>query len=251
MSRHTTAIVMLTWNRLKVFKKAIKTFKKYHPQIEDKHFIVVDNGSTDGTREFLESTKFDLILNESNLGAQMGKYVGWNRAVERGYDFIFFIEDDHTCYGAVPILRIQKYLDKNRDVGIFRVYAKPFKRRHLISWMPVTYRPKEKFVHKFYIQRSDYNFGSHPVIFRTSLVHMLKRCVFPENIKDRWQDFKYFEGVKKPTRDARKRCERSFGRLETEYMRLYMKSYKWSVRMFPPCFSTIKQPRENRPGWRS
>jgi len=244
------AIVMLTWNKLRVFKNTIKAFKKYHPYIEDERFIIVDNGSTDGTQKFLKSTKFDLILNKSNLGAQMGKYIGWNRALERGYDFILFIEDDHTCYETVPIVDIQKYLDDNQDVGIFRVYAKTFKKRHMISWMPIIYKPKEKFVGGFYIQRSDYNFGSHPMIFRTSLVHILKRCVYPEDIKDKWQDFKYFEGVR-PTKDAIERCEGSFGLLETEYMRLYMKSYKWSVRIFPPCFSTIKQKRSGIPGWRN
>ena len=98
-----TAIVILTWNRIKGLKNTLSTFKKYNPGVKDKDIIIVDNGSTDGTQEYLKNTNYDIILNGSNLGAQEGKYIGWNAALERGYDFIIFIEDDNPCYRKVPI----------------------------------------------------------------------------------------------------------------------------------------------------
>lgn len=246
-----TAIVMLTWNRIAMLQKTIKTFRKYH-NLKDKHFIVVDNGSTDGTQKFLKSTRFDLILNRSNLGAQMGKYIGWNRALERGYDFIIFIEDDHPCYRTVPIIDLENYLDRHEEVGIIRLNNKPHLKRHQITKLPIIKCGKDKLNSSFKIRKSNYHFTSHPSIFRTSLVGVLKGCVFPK-YKPTKIDVEEL-GFNKNHRNyklAKKRSLTDFGIKEKEYMRLYLLHYRLAARLIPPCFRWINTSNKRMSGWKN
>ncbi len=244
-----TAIVMLTWNRIALLKNTIKTFRNYH-NIADEHFIVVDNGSKDGTVEFLKSTKFDVIYNGSNLGAQMGKYIGWSRAAARGYDFIIFIEDDHPCYRTVPIVKLENYLDRHGEVGIIRMNDKPYLKRHQITKLPIVNYGKDKLNSGFKITKSNYHFTSHPSIFRVSLVSMLRGCVYPEdkitNINIEELDF---DKSHKNYELAKERAAKDFGVMEKEYMRLYLLNYKIAAQLIPPCFKWINTSSKRMVEW--
>ena len=246
-----TAIVILTWNRIDMLKNTIKTFKRHH-SLKDKHFIVVDNGSTDGTQNFLKSTKFDLILNESNLGAQMGKYIGWNRALERGYDFILFIEDDHSCYKTVPIVDLENYLDRHEEVGIIRLNDKRYLKRHQITKLSIISCGKDKLNSDFKITKSNYHFTSHPSIFRTSLVDVLKGCVLPEYKPTKIDVEKLgFDKNHKNYAIAKERAVKDFGVLEKEYMRLYLLHYRVAAQLIPPCFGWINTSNKRMSKWKN
>jgi len=250
------AIVILTWNKLDILKKTIYLFKKYNPDIKDSQFIVVDNGSIDGTQNYLETTKYDIILNKKNLGAQMGKYIGWNRAFERGYDFILFLEDDHPCIRPVPIEDIINYLNKNIEVGIVRLDDKKYYRNHHITSLPIKYHKKEILTKKYKIFKTSYHFTSHPSIFRTSTVPFLKSCVFPK-YKPETEDIDItklgFEEYKKinPKKYliAKKRCLYYWGKKEYEYMRLFFLKYQTSSQVIPYCFHYVVAERSE--DWRN
>lgn len=247
-----TAIVVLTWNRLQMLKNTIKTFRKFHSNIEDKRFFIVDNGSTDGTQEFLKSTKFNFILNKSNLGAQMGKYIGWSRAVEKGYDFIIFIEDDHPCYRTVPIVELENYLDKHEEIGIIRLNDKPYLKRHQITRLPIINYGKDRLNNDFKVSKFNYHFTSHPSIFRASLVVVLKGCVFPEykligaNVEEL-----NFDKNHKNYEVAKKRVVKDFGATEKEYMRLYLLHYRLTAQLIPPCFKWIDTSSRRMSKWKN
>lgn len=246
-----TAVVILTWNRLHDLQSTIKTFKQYHKDIEDRHFIVVDNGSTDGTADFLKITEYTAVLNSVNTGAQMGKYIGWNAALEAGYDFILFIEDDHPCYGTVPIKDLEKYLDDNLDVGIIRLNDKPYLVQHQITKLPIDRFGKTKINKNSKVVKYNYHFTSNPSLFRTSLVQKLKGCVFPEckpaNIDVASLGFEKYKDHKN-YKLAKKRALIDFGVAEKEYMRLYLLNYKLTAQLFPQCFHTtfVKRVKEWR-----
>lgn len=252
MSR--TAIVMLTWNRLNILKNTINTFRKFNPNFKDEDFIIIDNGSIDGTDAFLKHTKFDYMLQEKNTGAQWGKFIGWRKAEIRKFDFILFIEDDHPCYRTVPIKDLENYLDKNEDIGIIRLNDKPYLKRHQITRLPAKKMFKEKLNNKFMIDKWYYHFTSHPSIFRTSLVNYLKRNVIriyqPENI-----DFdkiniilNKYKGTQK-YKIAMDRITKEFDVCEKEYMRLYLLHYNYTAQLNPPCFQWIDKKRMN--GWKN
>jgi len=86
-----TSIIILTYNQLDVSKKCFDSIEKYtnKDQIE---IIVVDNGSTDGTREYLNSMESIItILNDKNMGFAKG----CNQGVEVATgDNILFLNND-------------------------------------------------------------------------------------------------------------------------------------------------------------
>lgn len=73
------SLVMVTWNALEWSRRAIASIVEYtNPPYE---LIVVDNGSADGTREFLRALSgATAILNDSNLGFGVAATLGANRA---------------------------------------------------------------------------------------------------------------------------------------------------------------------------
>ncbi len=242
-----TAVVILTWNRLKNLKNTLKAFKKYHVKFKDENIIIVDNGSTDGTQEFLKTTKYDLVLNKENTGAQMGKWIGWNRARKRKFDFIIFIEDDHTCYRTLPIPSLESYLDRYDGVGIIRLNDKPYLKRHQISRMPLKWGRVDKLKDEFVIKRCNYHFTSNPSIFRTSLAVDLQGCVYPKlkprskklniEVLSKKLGFDEYKGTDKYD-NAIERLKMDFGVTEKEYMRLYMLKYYMTAQLVPECFKT-------------
>ena len=87
------SIITLTYNKLEYTKKFIESLFKYTKDFE---LIIVDNGSTDGTREYLKSVPdIKLILNEKNLGFSKGN----NQGIEIAEgEYIGFLNNDILLY---------------------------------------------------------------------------------------------------------------------------------------------------------
>ncbi|WP_048745176.1 methyltransferase domain-containing protein [Paenibacillus sp. P22] len=67
-----TSIVMLTFNQLEYTKQCIESIRSY-TEPNTYELIIVDNGSTDGSREWLaEQEDIRLLLNEENVGFPKG-----------------------------------------------------------------------------------------------------------------------------------------------------------------------------------
>ena len=74
-------IIMLTWNGLEYTRECLRTLQARTPLGGDCRVFVVDNGSTDGTIEFLETLDWiTLIKNGRNLGYAGGNNVGMRAA---------------------------------------------------------------------------------------------------------------------------------------------------------------------------
>lgn len=76
----TTAIMMVTYNRLDLTKRMLDSF--FPNTIGPYHLIIVDNGSTDGTQEWLtemvkeNAAKITLHFNKENKGIAVGRNQG-------------------------------------------------------------------------------------------------------------------------------------------------------------------------------
>lgn len=95
-------IVLVTFNRIKDLQKTLLAYEK---QIVAPEFVlVVDNNSTDGTKEYLKEWKnthsdfkhYVLSLPQ-NIGGSGGFYMGMKEALKLECDWIFVADDD-----AVP-----------------------------------------------------------------------------------------------------------------------------------------------------
>ena len=83
-----------TYNRLAYLQKAVESVRKNAGC--ECHSVAVDGGSTDGTIDWLsEQEDVQLIRQELTLtGAVVAFNLGFARAVECGYPFVFHFNDD-------------------------------------------------------------------------------------------------------------------------------------------------------------
>lgn len=89
------SIITLTYNHLKYTKKFIESLYKYTSDFE---LIIVDNGSTDETVEYLKSLNYDnlkIIFNTENLGFSKGN----NQGIEIAQgEYLGFLNNDILLY---------------------------------------------------------------------------------------------------------------------------------------------------------
>jgi rhamnopyranosyl-N-acetylglucosaminyl-diphospho-decaprenol beta-1,3/1,4-galactofuranosyltransferase len=88
--------VIVTYNRLKLLQEAVASVKNQSYPIE--RILVVDNGSTDGTSEWLAQQDGLTIEHiKDNCGASGGFYAGLKRAVSFNSDWLWVMDDDAIC----------------------------------------------------------------------------------------------------------------------------------------------------------
>lgn len=89
-------IIVLTWNNLRDTGECLESVRQL--DYGNYEIILVDNGSTDGSIRVLEKEYPEIILlkNSANLGFALGNNRGIEKALERGCDFIFLLNNDTT-----------------------------------------------------------------------------------------------------------------------------------------------------------
>lgn len=83
--------VVVTYNRLELLMKGIQALRSNSPLTG---IIVVNNGSTDGTHEWLEQQSDLEVIHQDNVGGSGGFYIGIKAAYEKGADWIWCMDDD-------------------------------------------------------------------------------------------------------------------------------------------------------------
>ncbi|RCL33403.1 MAG: glycosyltransferase [Puniceicoccaceae bacterium] len=84
--------VVVTYNRLEKLKKVIESIRSQTASLLQ--ILVVNNGSTDGSREWLESQNDIYLINQGNLGGAGGFNTGMKQAVLNGTDYVWIMDDD-------------------------------------------------------------------------------------------------------------------------------------------------------------
>lgn len=92
ITNNKTSIIILTYNNLKYNIICLDSIRKY-TDADSYEIIVVDNNSTDGTREWLKKqSDIKLILNDENIGFPKGCNMGIETA-EKDNDILFLNND--------------------------------------------------------------------------------------------------------------------------------------------------------------
>lgn len=86
------AAVVVTYNRINLLQKTIHALREQETPVSC--IIVVNNGSTDGTKKWLEVQTDITIINQENIGGAGGFYTGIKYAFENGFDWIWCMDDD-------------------------------------------------------------------------------------------------------------------------------------------------------------
>lgn len=87
------SIIMPVYNRVDIVEKAIDSvLNQTYPNFE---LIIVDDGSTDGTRDLLQNIsdeRIKLIFNESNVGASAARNIALDECLG---EYIFYLDSDN------------------------------------------------------------------------------------------------------------------------------------------------------------
>jgi GT2 family glycosyltransferase len=93
--------VVYTYNRKELVAQCLASIAEQ--RVPPEHIILVDNGCTDGTRDYLvargllSDPHIDYVRLEENTGAAGGLRAGIARAYSRGCDWVWVMDDDVIC----------------------------------------------------------------------------------------------------------------------------------------------------------
>lgn len=94
MDQTSICAVIVTYNRLEFLKECVDSVLKQSQRLDK--IIIVNNGSTDGTDEYLKSLKeerIELVFQE-NTGGAGGFHTGIAKAYQQHYEWIWVMDDD-------------------------------------------------------------------------------------------------------------------------------------------------------------
>ena len=84
--------VVVTRNRLELLKQNLAALRSQTRPPDE--IIVVDNGSNDGTAEWLSAQKNLTVIRQQNVGGAGGFFTGIKQAYQRGHDWFWCMDDD-------------------------------------------------------------------------------------------------------------------------------------------------------------
>ncbi len=131
------AIVVLSYNTQELLKNCLKSLIEQRGKLVNPEIIVVDNGSTDGSVEWLKAkgspapvgagqVKLKAVFNDKNLGFCEGNNIGIRYAIAQGYQYIMLLNSDTIVKDRFwePLI---SFLEKNEGVGVVtpKIYFAP------------------------------------------------------------------------------------------------------------------------------
>lgn len=86
------ALIIVTYNRVTLLKECLNSI--YKQTFKNFDTIVINNGSTDGTKDFLSTQKNIIVINQENVGGAGGFYSGMKYMYEHQYQWLWMMDDD-------------------------------------------------------------------------------------------------------------------------------------------------------------
>lgn len=112
-------IIIVTYNAMKWAERCFNSLRESSVPVK---CIVIDNGSTDGTQEYIKShfPEVDFTQSESNLGFGKANNIGIEKAYKNGADFFYLMNQDAWLYQDSMEKMLEVYSNHpNRDeIGI-------------------------------------------------------------------------------------------------------------------------------------
>lgn len=86
-------VVVVAYNSMRWAKKCYESLRNSNVSCD---IITIDNGSTDGTQEFIRSNypEVELIENDENIGFGKANNIGFKKALIEGYEYVYLLNQD-------------------------------------------------------------------------------------------------------------------------------------------------------------
>ncbi|MET3034936.1 glycosyltransferase family 2 protein [Chryseobacterium sp. NRRL B-14859] len=90
-------IIIVTYNAMKWAERCFSSLRKSLVPVQ---CVVIDNGSSDGTQEYIQThfPEVDLIQSETNLGFGKANNIGIEKAYKEGAEFFYLMNQDAWLY---------------------------------------------------------------------------------------------------------------------------------------------------------
>ena len=107
--------VVVTYNRLELLQRVVESLKKQSRKLTE--ILVVNNGSTDGTKEWLDGQEGLTVIHQENVGGSGGFYRGIQEASKKCCDWIWCMDDD--VFPRASCLEVlMTVAEKQQNIGI-------------------------------------------------------------------------------------------------------------------------------------
>jgi GT2 family glycosyltransferase len=115
-------IIILNWNRKDDVTQALKSIEGLKVEGFELNTLVIDSGSTDGSKEVLKDFKiakgkFKFLSLPTNPGFTEGNNIGMRYALKKGADYIMLLNDD-TLVDNNLVVNLLAVFKKYPDAGI-------------------------------------------------------------------------------------------------------------------------------------
>ncbi len=108
------SVVIVTWNQLAFLKECLISLRQNARECQSE-IIVVDNGSSDGSREFLQQqSELRTIYNDTNAGVSRARNQGIEKATGR---YIYMLDDDTVVHSGC-LDRFVNFMDAYPEVWL-------------------------------------------------------------------------------------------------------------------------------------
>ena len=130
-------VIIVTYNGMEWMERCLDSLTR---STLPSDIFIVDNGSTDGTQDYIRTCGKDIIFRQSgeNLGFGRANNLGLQYAVDNGYDYVYLLNQDawveeatfetlinvhrsHPEYGILSPMQIQangQHMDRNFLNGV-------------------------------------------------------------------------------------------------------------------------------------
>jgi GT2 family glycosyltransferase len=110
MSLPKIVAVVVTYNRLNLLQKCVNALRNQTRPCDA--IVIVNNGSTDGTSNWLQEQSDLVVLNQTNQGSAGGQATGAQWALEQGFTWAWLMDDDTiVAADALAAFLSSGYLD--------------------------------------------------------------------------------------------------------------------------------------------
>ena len=112
-------LIIVTFNAMKWAEKCFSSLRKSSVPVQT---IVVDNGSNDGTQDFIKNNfpEVEFIQSPENLGFGKGNNLGIEMAYKKGADFFYLMNQDAWIFddSIQNLLNVFENHPKKEEIGI-------------------------------------------------------------------------------------------------------------------------------------
>ena len=112
-------VIIVTYNAMKWAERCFSSLRKSSVPV---HTIVVDNGSNDGTQEFIKTQfpEVEFIQSAENLGFGKANNLGIEKAYKNGADFFYLMNQDAWIFedSIRNLLEVYENYPKKEEIGI-------------------------------------------------------------------------------------------------------------------------------------